>query len=124
MERLKIFFLKTFIIAMPLLLIIAVYFITDPFKVLHTYHFENYYGWQHWELNREMTGITSLKERFAKNDTPMLISLATRVRWSFAQVSGSLFCMTLPSLFILMPHRKASMVCTTKLNTWTVRIFT
>jgi hypothetical protein len=70
MKRLKGFFFKTFIIGLPLLLILCVYFITDPFKVLRTYHFDDYYDWQHWELNREMVGTSSFKERLAKNDIP------------------------------------------------------
>jgi hypothetical protein len=67
---LKIFFLKVLIITLPLLLILSIYVITDPFKVLYSYHFDNYYNWQHWEINRELAGTENLKERIAKNDVP------------------------------------------------------
>jgi hypothetical protein len=70
MHKLRSFFLKAFILALPLLLIMAVYVITDPFKVIFTYHFDNYYNWQHWEINRELAGVENLKQRLAKNDAP------------------------------------------------------
>jgi hypothetical protein len=38
--------------------------------VIHTYHFDNYYNWQPWEINRELAGVENLKERIAKNDIP------------------------------------------------------
>ena len=53
-----------------MLLLLAVYVATDPFKVLYTYHFDNYYNWQHWELNRELAGVSNLKERIHSNDIP------------------------------------------------------
>ncbi len=70
MGKLRTLFLKALVIASPLLLILAVYVITDPFKVLYSYHFENYYNWQHWELDRDVAGTENLKQRLSKNDIP------------------------------------------------------
>jgi len=64
------FFLKALLIVFPLPILLTIYFVTDPFKVIHTYHFENYYNWQHWELNRELASVENLKERLAKKDIP------------------------------------------------------
>jgi hypothetical protein len=70
MEKLKIFSIKVLIISFPLWLMLTVYLLTDPFKVLYSYHFGNYFDWQPWELNREMVGTVNLKERMRKNDVP------------------------------------------------------
>jgi len=64
------FFLKVLVVTSPLLLIMAVYIVTDPFRVLRSYHFDNYYDWQHWEINRELASTENLKERLSKNDVP------------------------------------------------------
>jgi len=63
-------FLKGLALTFPLWLILLVYVYTDPFKVLYSYHFENYYDWQHWELNREVASVSNLRERLDKNDVP------------------------------------------------------
>jgi hypothetical protein len=70
MSKAKIFFIKFLIIASPLLALLSVYMITDPFKVIYSYHFDNYYNWQHWELNRELVSVENLRERIVKSDTP------------------------------------------------------
>ena len=70
MNRTKTLVWKILLISLPFLLIISVYFITDPFKVLRHYRFDNYYNWQPWELNREVCGVENLKERLEKNDVP------------------------------------------------------
>ena len=70
MSRGKLFYLKISVIILPLLVLLSFYIITDPFKVIHSYRFENYYDWQHWELNREVAGVENLKIRLAQNDVP------------------------------------------------------
>ena len=65
-----VFLLKVLLFSTPLLALLLVYVVTDPFKVLRTYHFDNYYEWQRWELNRELAGVSNLKDRIAQNDTP------------------------------------------------------
>jgi len=69
-NKVKSFFLKASLLCLPLLGILLVYIITDPFKVLRTYHFDNYYNWQYWELNRELAGVSNLEERLHKNEIP------------------------------------------------------
>ena len=70
MNKGKSFYLKISFIILPLLVLLSVYAITDPFRVIYSYHFENYYNWQHWEVNRELVSVENLKERLAKNDIP------------------------------------------------------
>ena len=70
MGKLNIFISKALLLAFPLLVFLSVYVATDPFKVIYTHHFDNYYDWQHWEINRELAGTENLKERLAQNDVP------------------------------------------------------
>lgn len=65
-----LFLVKATFLGMPLILLMIIYCSTDPFKVIGTYSFSNYYNWQHWEINRELAGLSNLKERLAKSDTP------------------------------------------------------
>jgi len=70
MSKGKKFLLKSLIILSPLLILFLIYVITDPFKVLYSYHFDNYYNWQPWEVNRELASVGNLKNRLNKKDTP------------------------------------------------------
>ncbi|MFN8309953.1 MAG: hypothetical protein U0T73_08315 [Chitinophagales bacterium] len=45
--------LKCLFVALPAVALFAVYLIADPYKVLHTTKFHNYYNWQPYELNRD-----------------------------------------------------------------------
>lgn len=69
-KRGKRYFLKILILTFPWVLILSVYFVTDPFKVLHSYRFDNYYDAQPWQINREVAGLGNLEERLHNNDIP------------------------------------------------------
>ena len=70
MKKGRLLLIKFLIISFPLLIILGVYLLTDPFKVIYSYHFDNYYNWQHWEINRELASVENLKERIKRNDVP------------------------------------------------------
>ncbi len=66
----KKYTIKVLILTFPLTLILSFYFATDPFKVLHHYHFGNYYDDQPWQINRETAGLSILNDRIQNNDIP------------------------------------------------------
>ena len=61
---------KLFLVAFPFLLLLLLYVLCDPFKVLRPYHFENYYDWQPHELNRENASVSNWRDRLNAADTP------------------------------------------------------
>ncbi len=70
MKSNKILMFKIFVASFPLAVLLIVYTITDPFKVIYHYHFNNYYNWQHWELNRDYVSTENLKRRIITKDIP------------------------------------------------------
>ena len=69
-KRGRSYFFKILILIFPWVAILAVYFITDPFKVLRFHRFDNYYDAQPWQINREVAGLGNLQERLRSNDIP------------------------------------------------------
>ncbi|MFN8278600.1 MAG: hypothetical protein U0T84_14060 [Chitinophagales bacterium] len=64
------FFLKATALSLPALLLTLLYLISDPYKVLRHYHFDNYYNWQPNEINRDYISFENLSERIHKGDVP------------------------------------------------------